>query len=76
MVNKAINSLVMSQEARNKQSGDRDINRTSNAPAERKNYEGFEGMNYEQIRQPYNPKHVSRNRSNDERKEEKSTDSM
>jgi hypothetical protein len=24
-----------------------------------KNYEGFEGMNYEQRRQPYNPQHTS-----------------
>jgi len=32
---------------------------------ERKNYEGFEGMNYEQKRQPYNPKHTSTKRGND-----------
>jgi len=66
----------MSQELRNNQGGERDINRIGNAPNEQKSYEGFEGMNYEQIRQPYNPKHVSRHRSKDERKDEKSPDSM
>jgi hypothetical protein len=38
--------------------------RGSNETQERKNYEGFEGMNYEQKRQPYNPQHVNNSRSN------------
>jgi hypothetical protein len=33
--------------------------RGSNETHDRKNYEGFEGMNYEQRRQPYNPQHTS-----------------
>ncbi len=61
----------MSQELRNKQDGERDINRISSENGQIKNYEGFEGMNYEQIRQPYNPKYIGRNRSNDDRKESK-----
>lgn len=64
----------MSQELRNKQGGDRDINRMSSENGHRKNYEGFEGMNYEQIRQPYNPTYISRNRSEDERKDTKRPD--
>ena len=39
-----------------------------------KRYEGFEGMNYEQPRQPFNQKYISRNRSNDERKDGKRPD--
>jgi hypothetical protein len=31
---------------------------------ENKNYEGFEGMNYEQRRKPYNPQSITNNRSN------------
>lgn len=64
----------MSQETRNKQGGDRDINRNGNVNSHIKNYDGFEGMNYEQIRQPYNPNNISRNRSKDERKESKRPD--
>jgi hypothetical protein len=64
----------MSQESRNKVGGDRDINRTANENGERKNYEGFEGMNYEQLRQPYNPNYISRKRPNDERKDSKRPD--
>ena len=52
----------MSQNTRN-QPGDSQGNsgRGSNEPQDRKNYEGFEGMNYEQRRQPYNPQHTSNN---------------
>lgn len=41
--------------------------RASNETQERKNYEGFEGMNYEQIRKPYNPQYRrnSRAKNND-----------
>jgi hypothetical protein len=62
----------MSQEARNKQGGERDINHVSHASSGRKNYEGFEGMNYEQIRQPYNPAQINRMRPKDERKDDTS----
>lgn len=64
----------MSQETRNKQNGDRDINRTATGNGEKKNYEGFEGMNYEQIRQPFNAKYKNRSSSNDERKDGKRPD--
>jgi hypothetical protein len=66
---------IMSQESRNKQGGgERDISQTSAANDQQKNYEGFEGMNYEQFRQPYNPRHMNRNSSNDERKDHKRPD--
>ena len=39
--------------------------RGSNEMQERKNYEGFEGMNYEQRRQPYNPQYTNNNRGKD-----------
>ena len=58
----------MSQNLGNDQNGDRDISRTATEGNDRKS-EGFEGMNYEQIRQPYNPKYTARNSSNDDRKE-------
>ncbi|WP_162944825.1 hypothetical protein [Flavisolibacter nicotianae] len=64
----------MSQEIRNIQGGERDINSTLHTKQERKNYEGFEGMNYEQFRQPYNPKHRNRNHSFDERNDFKRPD--
>ncbi len=64
----------MLQESRNQQGGDRDINRMANENGERKNYEGFEGMNFEQIRQPYNPHYIRRKRSKDERKDSKRPD--
>ena len=59
----------MSQDLRNDQGGERDISRTATEGNGSKNYEGFEGMNYEQIRQPYHPKHKGRNSSTDERKD-------
>jgi hypothetical protein len=64
----------MSEEIRKKPGGERDMNRGVNQSGVPKNYEGFEGMNYEQPRQPFNPKYISRNRSNDERKEGKRPD--
>jgi len=36
-----------------------DSGRGANGSRERKQYEGFEGMNYEQRRQPYNPQQVA-----------------
>jgi hypothetical protein len=54
----------MSQNMRN-QPGDSQgsSGRGSKDTQERKDYEGFEGMNYEQRRQPYNPQHITNNRS-------------
>lgn len=39
--------------------------RGSTEAQDRKNYEGFEGMNYEQRRQPFNPQHMSINNGNE-----------
>ena len=64
----------MSQESRNKMSGERGIGRMANENGTQKNYEGFEGMNYEQVRQPYNPNFTRRNRQKDERKDSKRPD--
>lgn len=59
----------MTQNMRNQPSdSQRNSGRESNSDAERKSYEGFEGMNYEQRRQPYNPQHIS----NDENEQESS----
>lgn len=66
--------LFMSQELRNNRGAGRDINRMGLGEGEKKNYEGFEGMNYEQIRQPYNPGSINRNRAKDERKDGKRPD--
>lgn len=54
--------------------GERDISRATNQSGVQKNYEGFEGMNYEQPRQPFNPKYMNRNRPKDERKDGKRPD--
>ena len=52
----------MSQNTRNQPSDSQgNSGRGSNEMQERNNYEGFEGMNYEQRRQPYNPQHSGRN---------------
>lgn len=64
----------MSQEIRNNQGGERDINNMGADGSGKKNYEGFEGMNYEQLRQPYNPNSINRNRAKDERKDRKRPD--
>ena len=64
----------MSQDASSKARGEGDINRMVFENGDQKNYEGFEGMNYEQLRQPYNPNNRSRNRSTDERKDAKRPD--
>ena len=64
----------MSQDSRNEQRGDRDISRTATEGTERRNYDGFEGMNYEQIRQPYNPRYKGRNNSNEQRNDSKRPD--
>jgi hypothetical protein len=64
----------MSQELRKNTGGERETNRNGTQLGEQKNYEGFEGMNYEQPRQPFNPKYTNRNRLNDERKDGKRPD--
>ena len=64
----------MSQEMRNEQSGRKDINRAATASDQRQDYEGFEGMNYEQVRQPYNPTHKGRNSRNEKRNDGKRPD--
>jgi hypothetical protein len=46
----------MSQNVRNEPGGNQgDSGRVANERSERNRYEGFEGMNYEQVRQPYHP---------------------
>ena len=64
----------MSQDLRKDENGRRDRNLTSSGGNQRKNYEGFEGMNYEQIRQPFNPQYKDGNNSNDRRKDTKRPD--
>jgi hypothetical protein len=64
----------MSQELRKDQNVERDINRMNFIDGERKNYESFEGMNYEQIRQPFNSKYTGRIRSIDKRNKGKRPD--
>lgn len=64
----------MSQEIRNEMGGEGDIKRTANENSPLRNYEGFEGMNYEQIRQPYHPNNTRRSRSKDERNDLKRPD--
>jgi hypothetical protein len=55
----------MSQNTRNQPSDSQgNSGRGSGERQNRKNYEGFEGMNYEQRRQPYNPQHIGRRDGN------------
>ena len=56
----------MSQNLRNQPGeGQGESESASNNNQERKRYEGFEGMNYEQRRQPYNSQY-SNNRNRDD----------
>jgi hypothetical protein len=56
----------MSQNMRNQPSDSQgNSGRGSDDMQDRKNSEGFEGMNYEQRRQPYNPQYTSNNGGND-----------
>ncbi len=57
----------MSQNLRNEMMGDKDISRTATEGTQAESYKGFEGMNFEQIRQPYNSEHKGRNSFLDER---------
>ena len=56
----------MSDNMRNRPGGDgEDNSKMSDASTENRNRsEGFEGMNYEQVRQPYNPQNNDRARNN------------
>ena len=53
----------MSQNSRNEHSERHENSGPGTGREERKNSMGFEGMNYEQRRQPFNPKPMSNNRS-------------
>lgn len=64
----------MSQDLRSERKSERDISRTATEGTEQQNYEGFEGMNYEQIRQPFNPKHKDRNSTGAQRNDSKRPD--
>jgi hypothetical protein len=65
----------MSHDLRNDQRGDRDISRTATEGTEGMSMDGgFEGMNYEQIRQPYHPGNKGRNSYNDQRNDSKRPD--
>jgi hypothetical protein len=60
-------SVFMSQDLRFDWMRDKDISRTATEGTEQENYEGFEGMNYEQVRQPYNLNHKGRNSTDEQR---------
>jgi hypothetical protein len=64
----------MSYDLRNDKRGDRDISRTATEGTEQSRFEGFEGMNYEQIRQPYNPRNKGRNSNKSQREDSKRPD--
>lgn len=66
--------LFMSQYFRNEEHGNRDISRTATEGKDQKEFDGFEGMNYEQVRQPYNPQYTDRNSPQDERKKSRRPD--
>ena len=64
----------MSQEMRNRSGEGQGNPVRASEGSDRKRYEGFEGMNYEQIRQPYDPKRLNNNRrdlnKDDDRKQQ------
>jgi hypothetical protein len=56
----------MSQNSRNQQSDNRgDPGRGMNDGRDSRRYEGFEGMNYEQVRQPYPSDEAGKGRNNE-----------
>lgn len=56
----------MSQNTRNQQSDSQgNSGRGLGEMQDNSNYEGFEGMNYEQRRQPYNPQHANNSSGDD-----------
>ncbi len=66
----------MIQESRNEETGKMEVNRKAIAGVDERLYPGFEGMNYEQFRQPYNANHKDRNDATDERKNRKRQDEV
>lgn len=64
----------MSQDLSNTNGGMQDISTSGERQSGRDHSEGFGGMNYEQIRQPYDPNYKNRNRNMDERNDEKRPD--
>lgn len=44
-----------------------DIDKLSAEPGSSEGFKGFEGMNYEQVRQPFNPQYPTRSSSENER---------
>lgn len=47
---------MLQNSGNNRNEGQNDSGNASVQPTENKRYEGFEGMNYEQPRQPYQPR--------------------
>ncbi len=74
LVIQLFNFYIMSQNLRKAGNGAGGIIRIVTESESRKNYEGFEGMNFEQIRQPYNPKLKNRKNTTGERNDEKGPD--
>jgi hypothetical protein len=59
----------MSQDLRNQEDGERGFIRASSSDHFQNDNIGFEGMNYEQVRQPYNQRNKDRNSTIGERKD-------
>lgn len=64
----------MSQEFSVQETGERDISPIGTERNYEKNYSWFEGMNYEQFRQPYTPEFNNRNNTTGKRKDGKRPD--
>ncbi|MGZ5287793.1 MAG: hypothetical protein ACXWB9_11430 [Flavisolibacter sp.] len=56
----------MSQNMRNQPGEGQGNSGRGDEHQERKRFDGFEGMNYEQKRQPFNPQHTTNSRNQDE----------
>jgi len=59
--NKVVKEYIMSQNTRNPQSEGQENSNRGSGNHVRNLIEGFEGMNYEQIRQPYNSQQAEDN---------------
>ena len=57
----------MSEELRKEFRGDGDIRKPLNNARKLKNYESFDGMNFEQVRQPFDPDYLKRRQPQDGR---------
>lgn len=64
----------MSHDLRSQPNGGKDIRREATNDIDKQDYEGFDGVNYEQFRKPFNPNYRNRNRSKDERKDSQGPD--